>query len=183
MLNASAALYLSSLDGKLLDSNLRNSLTVKALNIGRSTKCGFGFISLPRCCESMFTRPSLQPAALFWSPFACPFLSNSQHTPVDYWYACSDWRSRTDFQVSSSHYLCSKLSSCICINFLFPKVTSVYFKAAQLLFHIFQGTGVFNVIWGQHYTMDLWQGHTEMNTVCEQTLNGSLNYRVWLCCF
>lgn len=142
------------------------------------------WISCPPChCESMFTQPSLQPVSLFWNPFACPLLSDSQHTPGDYWCACSDWRSRTDCQVSSSHYLCSKLSSCICISFLFPKASSMDFKAAQLLFHIFQGTGVFNVMWGQHYTMALWQGHTEMNTVCEQTLNGSLNYRVWLCCF
>lgn len=109
-------------------------------------------------CESIKYR--LRYEVWLWVSFSCPIamkacllsllsrqlLSNSQRTPIDHPCACSDLRSRTDFQVSSSHYLCSKLSSCICINFLFPKVSSMYFKAAQLLFHIFQGTGVFNVM-------------------------------------
>lgn len=158
---------------------LTNCPNVEALSTGWSTTCGFGFL-FPAPLLWKHALSALSPSSF---PVLKPVLSNSQHSPEHHRWACSDLRSRIDFQVSSNHYLCSKLSSCICINFLFPKVSSMYFKAAQLLFHIFQGTGVFNVMWGQHYTMGLWQGHTEMNTVCEQTLNGSLNYRVRLCCF
>lgn len=185
MLNASAALYLSSLEVKFVGSIPEKQPNCEGIELKTEVpSVGLGLLPCTIAVKAYLLGllSNQRPCSEAHLP-ACPFLSNSQHTPLDYWYAYSDWRSRTDFQVSSSHYLCSKLSSCICINFLFPKVSSMYFKAAQLLFHIFQGTGVFNVMWGQHYTMDLWQGHTEMNTVCEQTLNGSLNYRVWLCCF
>lgn len=125
----------------------------------------------------------LKSASLCWGPFCLPSPEYQPAHPEIANMLAQILKSSTDFQVPLSCYLCSKLSYCACINFMFPKVSSMYFKAARFLFYIFQGTGVFNVMWGQHYTMDLWQGYTEMNTVCEQTLNGSLNYRVWLCCF
>lgn len=147
MQNDSACLYPSSLEVRLLNSILDKQPECESIKyrLKHQVRVWIYFscpIAMKACLLSL---PSKQlPCAEAHS--AGPLLSHSQHTPIDHRWACSDGRSRTDFQVSSSHYLCSKLSSCIRINFLFPKVSSMYFKAAQLLFHIFQGTGVFNVM-------------------------------------
>lgn len=106
-------------------------------------------------CESIKYRPRYE--VWLWIYFSCPIavkacllsllsrqlLSNSQHTPIDHPCAFSDLRSRTDFQVSSSHYLCSKLSSCICINFLFPKVKLHVFQGSTVALSHFPGNWCF----------------------------------------
>lgn len=147
MLNDSARLYPSSLEVRLLDSIPDKRPKCEGIKYRLKYQVWVWiYFSCPIAMKAcLLSLPSRQlPCAEAHS--ASPLLSNSQHTPIDHRWACSDLRSNTDFQVSSSHYLCPKLSSCIRINFLFPKVSSMYFKAAQLLFHIFQGTGVFNVM-------------------------------------
>lgn len=65
--------------------------------------------------------------------FACHLLRISQHTRRLLIYLLR-FKEQSDFQVSPSRYLCSKLSYCICINFLFPKVNSMYSRQHGFFF-------------------------------------------------